>query len=121
MLSVVRKSFLKPACLLASWQPQNVMNIMSDAKVSQRDLYLLHVDFGLAFNTTDHDRLLCIMHDLRFPEDAIEVIAELCTNAIIKIKLYFAATGPMKIERGTIQGDTLSPLLFLIFIEPLLR
>lgn len=27
----------------------------------------------------------------------------------------------MKIERGTIQRDTLSPLLFLIFIEPLLR
>ena len=61
------------------------------------------------------------MHDLRFPEVAIEVIAELYTDAITKIKLYFAETGPIKIERGTIQGDTLSPLLFLIFIEPLLR
>jgi len=49
------------------------------------------------------------------------VIAELYTDAITKIKLYFAETGPIKIERGTIQGDTLSPLLFLIFIEPLLR
>jgi len=98
-----------------------VMNIMSDAKISQQDLYLLYVDFSSAFNTIDHDKLLCIMHDLGFPEDAIEVIAELYTDAITKIRLYFAETKPIKIERGTIQGDTLSPLLFLIFIEPLLR
>ncbi len=30
------------------------------------------------------------MHDLRFPEDATEVIAELDMDAITKIKLYFA-------------------------------
>ena len=102
-------------------QLQNVMNIMSDGKISQQDLYLLCVDFSSAFNTINHDKLLCIMHDLGFPEDVIEVIPELYTDAINKIKLYFAETGPIKIERGTIQGDTSSPLLFLIFIEPLLR
>ncbi len=48
-------------------QLQNVMNIMSDAKMSQQDLYLLYVDFSSAFNTIDHDKLLCIMHDLGFP------------------------------------------------------
>ena len=54
---------------------------------------------------------------MRFPEDAIEVIAELYNDAMTKIRLHFAETGPIKIDRGTIQGDTLSPLLFLIFIE----
>ena len=32
-------------------QLQNVMNIMSDAKLSQQDLYLLYVGFSSAFNT----------------------------------------------------------------------
>ena len=102
-------------------QLQNVMNIMSEAKISQQDLCLLYVDLSSAFNTIDYDKLLCIMHELGFPEDAIEVIAELYTDAITKIRLYFAETGQIKIKRGTTKGDTLSLLLFLIFIEPLLR
>ena len=119
ILSSAQEGFRKHKSTIR--QLQNVMNIMPDAKLSQQDLYLLYVDFSSAFNTIDHDKLLCIMHDLGFPEDAIEVIAELYTDAITKIKLYFAETGPIKIDRGTMQGDTFSPLLFLIFIEPLLR
>src|ERR1700738_5038355 len=34
---------------------------------------------------------------------------------------YFGTTPPIHISRGTIQGDTLSPYLFIIFLEPLLR
>jgi hypothetical protein len=34
---------------------------------------------------------------------------------------HFGKTEPIPIQRGTIQGDTLSPYIFLIFLEPLLR
>ena len=76
------------------------------------------MDFSAALNTIDHDKLLWIMQDLGFPNDAIHVIADLYTDAITKIRLYFAETDSIAIERETIQGDTLSPLLVLIFIEP---
>ena len=94
---------------------------MSDAKICHQDLYLLYVDFSSAFNTIDHDKLLCIMHDLGFPPDAIEVVADLYTNAVTRIELNFAVTDPTELSRGTIQGYIPSPILFLIFIEPLLR
>ena len=68
------------------------MNTMPDANISQQDLYLLYVGFSSAINTVDHGKLLYSTHDLGFSEDAIDVIAELYTDAITKIKLYFAET-----------------------------
>ena len=87
-----------------------MQNVLSDAKIFGNDIYLMYVDFSSAFNTIDHDKLLIIMHDLGFPIDCIEAVI-----------LPNGNTAPIKIERGTIQGDSLSPLLFLIFLEPLLR
>ena len=69
------------------------MAVMSDAKICHQDLYLLYIDFSSAFNTIDHDKLLCIMHDLGFPPAAIEVVADLYTDAVTRIKLNFAVTG----------------------------
>ena len=43
-------------------------------------------------------------------------------NATTQVKLPSGVcTGQIPIERGTIQGDTLSPFLFLFYMEPLLR
>jgi hypothetical protein len=34
---------------------------------------------------------------------------------------YFGKTKPIPILRGIIQGDTLNPYMFIIFLEPLLQ
>ncbi len=102
-------------------QMQNALNIISDAKLTGRDLWMLYVDFSSAFNTIDHDKLLQIMYDLGFPIDSIHVIQDLYTNANTIVTTPVGNTDRIEIERGTIQGDTLSPFLFLIFIEPMLR
>ena len=81
----------------------------------------MYIDFTSAFNTIDHDKLLCIMRDLGFTRDAIQVVQNLYTDAKTKVRLPYVETDAISIERGTIQGDTLSPFLFIIFLEPLLR
>ena len=102
-------------------QLQMLQHIFSDAKICEQDLYLLYIDFSAAFNTIDHDKLLCIMRDLGFTQDAIQVVQNLYTDATTKIRLPYVETDAIRIDRGTIQGDTLSPFLFIIFLEPLLR
>ena len=62
-------------------QLHNLMNVLSDAKISEQNLYMLYVDFSSAFNTLNHDKLLQVMYDLGFPTDAIHVVANLYTNA----------------------------------------
>ena len=102
-------------------QLQLVQNIITDAKLTQQDLYVMYVDFSSAFNTIDHDKLLIIMNHLGFPDDCIHVIRDLYTNAHTCFLVAGGETPPVKIDRGTLQGDSLSPLLFIIFMEPLLR
>jgi hypothetical protein len=53
--------------------------------------------------------------------DAIEVVKNLYSNAITSIHTPYGDTPPIKMERGTIQGDSLSPFLFILYLEPLLR
>ena len=62
------------------------------------------------------------MYDLDFPTDAIDAVKNLYENATTQVKLPSGlCTGQIPVERGTIQGDTLSPFLFLLYIKPLLR
>ena len=94
---------------------------LEDAKLFRKDLYLLMIDFTAAFDTIDQDKLLIIMYDLGYPTDAIEVVKDLYAGAATCFRTPGGSTPTLKVDRGTIQGDGLSPLLFAIYLEPLLR
>jgi len=86
-----------------------------------KDIYALIVDFTSAFNTTDHNSMLWIMYVLGFLTDAIDAVKNLYENATTQVKLPSGVcTGQIPVERGTIQGDTLSPFLFFLYMEPFL-
>ncbi|KAJ9534987.1 hypothetical protein QJQ45_029665, partial [Haematococcus lacustris] len=102
-------------------QLQMLVMALEDAKLAKADIYALLVDFTSAFNTTCQDKLLWIMHDLGFPTDATDAVKDLYTGATTRFKTPYGHTDPVPVDRGTIQGDSLSPFLFLIYIEPLLR
>jgi hypothetical protein len=50
------------------------------------------------------------MADLGYPQDAIILIGNIYSNSSTRFfGIYFGKTKPVYIQRGTIQGDTLSP------------
>ena len=119
ILSSTQRGFRKHATTM--YQLQMLTMALEDARLTGQNLYLLSVDFSSAFNMIDHDKLLMIMYDLGFPTDAIDVVKDLYTGATTSVKWDSGITKPIPIERGSIQGDTLSPFLFLVYVEPLLR
>jgi hypothetical protein len=62
------------------------------------------------------------MADLGYPQDAINLIGNIYSNSSTMFSgIHFGNTKPGHIQRNTIQGVTLSPYLFIISLEPLLR
>ena len=115
-----QEGFRQERC--TSRQIQLVIAALEDAKFSKQDIYLLYIDFTNAFGSIDHARLLAIMADLRYPEDAITIIGNIYSESYTKIiGSHFDPTQSIPIQRSTIQGDTLSPYLFILFLKPLLR
>ena len=103
---------------------QRLAHLLENAAMTNSNIYALYVDFTNAFNTIDHKKLFRIMTDLGFPPDSVAVVADLYSGVSTRVVLQRAAnlaTAPIPIGRGTIQGDTLSPLIFLLYLEPLLR
>jgi ribonuclease HI len=102
-------------------QVRTLINALEDSNVYKQDIMVAYIDFTSAFNTTEHDMMLQFMWDLGFTEDTVEVIKDLYTNAVTRVVIQGQRGPDIPINRGTIQGDSLSPFLFLVYIEYLLR
>eukprot|EP00983_Pelagomonas_calceolata_P065432 1148587-Pelagomonas_calceolata.AAC.2 len=62
------------------------------------------------------------MYDLGFPTDAIDTGKNLYECSTTQVRLPSGCSiGKIPVERGTVQGNTLLPFLFLLYIESLLR
>ena len=57
---------------------------------------------------------------LHIPPDAIELIISLFTNRTNKILTHYGLTESYHIKIGVDQGETISPLLWVIYMDPLL-
>jgi hypothetical protein len=93
---------------------------IQDAKLSQQDLYTLQVDLSSAFNMTDHD--ITVRPGL--PDGLMPLkwsTTDIYTHATTAYKTPHGLTSKLTVDRGTLQGDTLSPFIFIVYIEPLLR
>ena len=105
-----------------SRQLQVLIAALEDARFIKHDIYILYIDFKNAFGSIDHARLLAIMKDLGYLDDAINLIGNIYSQFTTTfIGEHFGKIQPIPIQRGTIEGDTQSPYLFIIYLEPLLR
>ena len=99
----------------------HLMSVIEDALSKDQDLYVLYMDLKDAFGSVDHARLHQVLNKLGIPPDFLSIIKDLYTDRTTCIRTIHGTTSPIKCLRGTVQGDCLSPLLFILYLEPLLQ
>lgn len=82
-----------------------------------RYLYAIFVDYRQAFDSVQHDKLWVKLERLGLESRGLNSIKDLYS----KLNMYYEINGEksksLKISKGTPQGESLSPLLFLLFLS----
>ena len=83
----------------------------------QVPLYAVFVDFQKAFDSVERDVIWKLMHHYGFPSKFITIIQQLYEDATCQVIHEGKLTEPFNVQTGVRQGCLLSPKIFLIVVD----
>jgi hypothetical protein len=99
----------------------NLRIITEKARSRKQPLYLCFVDFQKAFDTVSHKKLWKAMADMGFSKHIITVVRSLYENQESNVRMHGTYSKSFTAKRGVRQGCILSPYLFNILAELVMR
>jgi Reverse transcriptase (RNA-dependent DNA polymerase) len=87
----------------------------------ENELYTAWIDVQKAFDSVDHEYLIALLDHLRIPDTVKRFIKIAIKKWRLNLFHQGKPLGTAKMEKGILQGDSLSPLLFVLVMEPLSR
>ena len=84
-------------------------------------LYITFIDFEKAFDSVDHNTLWKILRHYGIPEKFIAIIQQSYYNSQIRVIHNRELTPPFSVKTGVRQGRILSPMLFLLVIDWIMK
>ena len=94
---------------------------IEDAHPHNKDILICYLDFKGAYPSAKHIQLTRILQYLGMPSDFCAIVSNLYRDATTAFLTPYGPTVDIPVLRGTLQGDPLSPLLFDLMMEPLIR
>ena len=99
----------------------NLRWMMEKAMEHQRDLYMCFIDYKKAFDCVDHEILWMILRDMGVQVHLIVLLRRLYTYQEATVRTELGETDNIDVGKGVRQGCILSPLLFNIYAEIIMR
>ena len=94
--------------------------ILENVKQHHFPFSLTVLDLRYAFGSVSHQLIADMQRYLQLPSSLVTYISNVYSKLAASIKTKRWSTSWFPIERGIFQGDTLSPLLFLLVFNPVI-
>ena len=91
------------------------------ARKFQKNIYFCFIDYPKAFDCVDHNRLWKILKEIGIPDHITYVLRKLYTGQEATVKTLHGTTYWFKLGKGVQKGCVLSPCLFNIYTEYIMR
>ena len=91
------------------------------AREFQKNIYFCFIDYTKAFNCVDHNKLWKILKEMGIPDHLSCLLRNLYAGQEATVRTGHGTTGWFQIEKGVPQGCILSPCLFNLYSEYIMR
>ncbi|GBC38877.2 RNA-directed DNA polymerase from mobile element jockey-like [Rhizophagus irregularis DAOM 181602=DAOM 197198] len=95
-------------------------SIIHDSVVTKQPLWILSQDISKAFDSVDLSMLRFAHQHLRLLQNAIQFLLSLFMSRSNRVITAHGPTPPYRVKIGIDQGEVISPLLWVIYLDPLL-
>ena len=95
--------------------------IIEKAREFQKNTYFCFIDYARAFDCVDHNKLWKILQEMGISYHLTFLLRNLCAGQEATVRAGHGATGWLQIGKGVRQGCILSPCLFNIYAEYIMR
>ena len=102
-------------------QIANIRWIMEKARDFQKNIYFCFVDYAKAFDCMDHNKLWKILKEMGISDHLICLLRNLYTGQKATVRTEHGKTDWFQIGKGVCQGCILSPCLFNLYAEYIMR
>ena len=102
-------------------QIANIRWIMEKAREFQKNTYFCFIDYAKAFDCVDHDKLWKILKEMGIPDHLTCLFRNLYADQEATVRNGHGTTEWFQIGKGVRQGCTLSPCLFNLSAEFIMR
>uniref|UniRef100_A0A4W2IGM0 RNA-directed DNA polymerase n=1 Tax=Bos indicus x Bos taurus TaxID=30522 RepID=A0A4W2IGM0_BOBOX len=102
-------------------QIDNICWIIEKAREFQKNIYFFFIDYAKAFDCVDHDKLWKILKEMGIPDHLTCLLRNLYAGQEATVRTGHGTTDWFQIGKGVCQGRILSPCLFNLYAEYIMR
>ena len=94
---------------------------MEKAREFQKNIYVCFIDYAKAFDCVDHNKLWKILQEMGIPDHLTCLLRNLYAGQEATVRTGHGTTDCFQIGKGVHQGCILSPCLFNLYAEYIMR